>query len=130
MPLKIRLKPHEKIFVNGAVLAAGDQSAVLYFLNSARILLEKDILTEQEAVTPESRLYFILQLMYIDPASSTQYARHLTGVCENVLAGHPDKADALEKVLNIAATGDYFRAMRVVKAEFDVDSSTHEDDGE
>lgn len=129
MPLKIRLKPHEKIFVNGAVIAAGEQSAVFYFLNGARILLEKDILTEQDVIGPDSRLYFVLQLMYIDPDSRVQYAQHLPAIVEDVLRAHPDRADDLEKVLDVAAKGDYFKAMRLVKAAFQLDSvPSHDED--
>lgn len=129
MPLKIRLKPHEKIFVNGAVIAAGEQSAVFYFLNGARILLEKDILTEVDVVGPDSRLYFVLQLMYIDPESRVTYAQHLPAIIESVLRAHPDRADDLEQVLEVAAKGDYFKAMRKVKSAFNVaPSATHDND--
>lgn len=131
MALKIRLKPREKMVVNGAVISAGEQGVVLYFLNSARILMEKDILTESRVVGPESRLYFILQLMYIDPADQARYAQHLTQVVEETLGAHPNSADDIELILELAAKGDFFKAMRHTKKCFHIDSGpSHEGDDE
>jgi flagellar protein FlbT len=67
MPLKITLKPGERLVVGGAVITNGsNQKCDLIVNNNAPVLREKDILTEKEATTPCSRIYFTIQLMYID----------------------------------------------------------------
>ena len=67
MALKIALKPGERILIGGAVVKNGSrQTAELIVENNAPVLREKDILSEKEADTPCSRIYFVIQLMYID----------------------------------------------------------------
>lgn len=122
MALTIKLKAKEKIVINGAVIAVGDQNVVIHFLNDARILREKDILTENEVVGPESRLYFILQLIYIDQKEQARYAQHLPPVVEELVEKYPDKRDDLEHIIELAAHGGLFRAMRLVKKILNVES--------
>lgn len=127
MSLKIKLRPNEKVFVNGAVVSAGDQGVVLYFLNSARILMEKDILAAGNVVGPEKRLYFILQLIYIDPSEQASYAQHLPPLMEELMRKYPDKGDDLELVLELAVKGDLYKAMKVVKKTFHIEIGSTED---
>ncbi|MFN3076824.1 MAG: flagellar biosynthesis repressor FlbT [Alphaproteobacteria bacterium] len=128
MALKIRLKPKEKMVVNGAVLAAGDQSVVLYFLNNARILLEKDILTENRVIGPESTLYYLVQLMYIDPESQPRYADFLPGVLEELLEKYPKYSEDLDKLVQMLVGGEHYKALRLCKALFDIQNRTHEEE--
>ncbi len=44
MPLKLSLKPNEKLVINGAVIANGDKRTTLVVQNQAAILREKEIL--------------------------------------------------------------------------------------
>ena len=67
MALKITLKPQEKMILGGAVITNGNHAGCqLIIENRVPILREKDILSENYADTPCRRLYFIIQLMYID----------------------------------------------------------------
>ena len=52
MPLKLTLKPEEKVVINGAVLANGPSKTTLSIENSAIILRQKDIMQESDATTP------------------------------------------------------------------------------
>lgn len=73
MPLKLSLKPGEKLVVNGAVIANGDRRASLVLQNKATVLREKDILQREEATTPARRIYFPIMMMYLDPDATNQY---------------------------------------------------------
>ena len=44
MPLKLSLKPNEKIVLNGAVVQNGDRRTTLLLQNKASVLREKDIM--------------------------------------------------------------------------------------
>lgn len=120
MALKIKLKPKEKIVINGAVVSAGEQGSILFFLNKARILMEKDVMTEEDVTSPESNVYFLLQLIYIDPDDQPRYAQQLQPVVEELLQKSPDKKDEVERILEIAAQGDLFKAMRLAKKAFNL----------
>ena len=66
MPLKLSLKPGEKLVINGAVVENGERRATLVLQNKASVLREKDIMQQQEADTPAKRIYFPVMMMYLD----------------------------------------------------------------
>ncbi len=64
--LKISLKPNEKIYLNGAVIRV-DRKVTIELLNDVQFLLESHVLQANEASTPLRQLYFMVQIMLIDP---------------------------------------------------------------
>jgi len=66
MALKISLKPRERIIIDGAIIQNGTARCDLVVENTVPILREKDILREQDADSPCKRIYFAIQLMYVD----------------------------------------------------------------
>lgn len=67
--LRISLRAGERIFVNGAVLKV-DRKTSLEFLNDVTFLLESHVMQTHEAKTPLRQLYFIVQMILIDPANA------------------------------------------------------------
>ena len=67
--LRISLRAGERIFVNGAVLKV-DRKTSLEFLNDVTFLLESHVMQAHEAKTPLRQLYFIVQMILIDPANA------------------------------------------------------------
>lgn len=65
--LKITLKGGERIYINGAVLKM-DRKVGIELLNDATFLLEQHILQAEAATTPLRQLYFVVQIMLIDPS--------------------------------------------------------------
>jgi flagellar biosynthesis repressor protein FlbT len=65
--LKITLKGGERIYINGAVLRT-DRKVGVELLNEATFLLEQHILQPEAATTPLRQLYFMIQMMLIDPS--------------------------------------------------------------
>ena len=65
MPLRLNLKPHEKVIIGNSVIENGQKGASFVIHNKATILREKDIMTEETADTPAKRIYFVIQLMYM-----------------------------------------------------------------
>ena len=68
--LKISLKPNEKIYLNGAVIRV-DRKVTLELLNDVQFLLESHVLQIDEASTPLRQLYFILQVMLMNPTGAS-----------------------------------------------------------
>lgn len=68
--MHISLRAGEKIYVNGAVLRA-DRKVSLELLNDATFLLEAHVMNVEDATTPLRQLYFIVQIMLINPTDST-----------------------------------------------------------
>jgi flagellar protein FlbT len=69
--LRISLKSGERIFVNGAVLRV-DRKVAVEFLNDVTFLLENHVLQPEEASTPLRQLYFIAQMILINPEGAEQ----------------------------------------------------------
>ena len=69
MSLKLHLKPGEKIIIGGAVVRCGSRPVEFMVENNVPILRQKDIMTESAATSPARRVYFLLQLIYIDNVS-------------------------------------------------------------
>jgi len=81
--MHISLRAGERIYINGAVLRV-DRKVTLELLNDAAFLLENQVMQYEEAVTPLRQLYFIVQLMLIEPsqalAKSEPFKRQLIAV--------------------------------------------------
>jgi flagellar protein FlbT len=71
--LKLKLKPHERLLINGAVIKNGGRKSEVILLNFANCLREQDILQEEDCGTPAARVYFAIQMMIMDPARRDQY---------------------------------------------------------
>ncbi|MCG8440755.1 MAG: flagellar biosynthesis repressor FlbT [Caulobacterales bacterium] len=73
MPLKLSLKPGEKVVVNGAVIQNGERRSTLVLQNRAYVLREKDIMQADDASTPARRIYFPIMMMYLDQGRDGPY---------------------------------------------------------
>ena len=118
MGLKISLKPHEKIIVNGAVVANGERPAHLLFMNNASFLREKDIMIEEGIQTDHDLFYFLIQLIYIDPEQAARYLVQLETAADVIKKDDPENADEISRVLVMAQGGDCYTAMRAWKKLF------------
>jgi flagellar biosynthesis repressor protein FlbT len=64
--MQFRVKPGERLFVNGAAMQF-DRKVLVEFLNDVTFLLEAHVLRPEEATTPLKQLYFVMQLNLIEP---------------------------------------------------------------
>lgn len=115
MPLNIELKPNEKIFINGAVLANGPSRAQITVLNDAAILREKDIYTEQQANTPCKRVYLAVQCMYMDPENAGQYQAPYQTLAAEVQDAAPSTQALIGEITQDIAGGRLYQALKVAK---------------
>lgn len=115
MALSIELKPHEKLFINGAVIENGNRKCSLNVLNAAQILREKDILTEDKADTLCKRIYLSLQLIYMDPAEWQRYADVYKQTVQNVAVKAPELLPLLVELETEVSSGEFYKALRVAK---------------
>lgn len=112
MPLKISLKPQEKIFIGGAVVQNGDHSAEFAILNDVPLLREKDIMTEAQVDTACKRLYLCVQLMYMDAAHIASYQQDYCRLMEEILEAAPSTARFLAEINTDLACGRYYHALK------------------
>ncbi len=114
--LRISLKSGERIFINGAVLRV-DRKVALEFLNDVTFLLENHVLQPEDATTPLKQLYFIAQMMLINPEgvqqTMTMFRKSITMLLatfenEEILA-------ELKRVDGLVSTGKAFEALKAIR---------------
>jgi flagellar protein FlbT len=121
MPLKLSLKPGEKLVLNGAVLTNGDKRASLIIQNKACLLREKDIMQPDEAVTPARRIYMPIMMMYLDAEASEQYYNDFA-LRMTEFMGAIRNNQALAVCIEISRdvmSGSYYKALMLCKKLFD-----------
>lgn len=126
MALKIKLRPEERVFINGALLRNGGTAVELEVLNRVPLLREKDILLEADADTPCKRLYLLLQTLYFEPPNALEYYRHFSKLSMEVLRAAPSMGSFLEKVHLLVEEGELYRALRELKSLLDYESQLME----
>lgn len=65
----VPLRPGQKLVVNGVVVRMGPDGQSLELDLKTPILTEDELLSEDEATTPATRIYFLLLVMYLDASS-------------------------------------------------------------
>ncbi|MDP0499600.1 MAG: flagellar biosynthesis repressor FlbT [Verrucomicrobiota bacterium JB022] len=112
MPLKIKLKPHERIILGGAVITNGRNATEFTIDNKVTLLRAKDIMTEEMANSPSKRIYFVLQMMYIDQRrTKEQYDTYLKLV-KDLLKAAPSLTDVVMDVSEALLNDDFYKAMK------------------
>jgi flagellar protein FlbT len=115
MALKITLKPHERMILGGCVLTNGKYRCELIIENKVPVLREKDILSESEAVTPCRRIYFVIQLMYVDEANLVEYHRTYWELVRDVVRAAPSMLSFIEPISTFILGGKYYDALKLGK---------------
>ncbi len=67
--MRISLRAGEKFYINGAVLRV-DRKVSIELLNDATFLLEAHVMNVGDVTTPLRQLYFIVQIMLMNPADT------------------------------------------------------------
>lgn len=115
MALKIALKPHEKLIVGGAVIRNGDAKTDLFVENDVPVLREKRIMTLERADSPCRRIYFLVQLMYIDSPGIREYHRQYWGVVREVARNAPSTMKMLDQINELVYQEKYYPALQATE---------------
>lgn len=114
MALKIALKSSERILIGGAVVKNGSRhTAELIVENNAPVLREKDILSEKEADTPCSRIYFVIQLMYIDTENLAIHHESYWKLIRPLLKAAPSFTGLIDQINENILNGKYYQALKL-----------------
>ena len=114
MALKITLKPNEKMIVSGAVVTNGNtKNTDLIIENNVPVLRQKDILSEKDATSPCSRIYFIIQIMYIDEGNLTDHQPTYWKLVRELLDVSPRLAGHINQINENILGGNFYRALKL-----------------
>jgi flagellar biosynthesis repressor protein FlbT len=117
--LKISLKPNEKIYINGAVLRV-DRKVTIDVLNDVQFLLENHVLQAEEASTPLRQLYFIVQIMLMNPEGADQAKVMFRKSLPLLLASFADERirAALKHIDQLVGEEQVYDALKAIRAVY------------
>lgn len=100
MPLLIDFKSGDKLIINGSVLENIGGNTKILVHNKSAILREKEVLSQEDARTPASRVYLELQGAYIlaDPEERNNCLKRFDQRLNEFIAACPNAMDIAIKV--------------------------------
>ena len=119
--LVIRLRPHEKFLLNGAVVENGEKRAKLCIKSrDANILRLRDALHPNDVTTPVKRLYFTAQLAVTGDLAVTDAMTTLMPGLQALLTALPDEQiqSHISKAIDQTQKGEFYSVMRELKKVF------------
>lgn len=122
--MHITLRPGEKLYLNGAVLRA-DRKVSLELMNDATFLLEAHIMHAEKATTPVRQLYFIVQMMLMNPIDTAPARALFDDSIVAMQAAYTDAPilDVLAQTGKLVAGERYFDALKLLRSVFDRDDA-------
>jgi flagellar protein FlbT len=119
MSLKITLKPHEKFILGTAVIANGDAKSTFVVENDVPILRGKNIMTLASADTPCKKIYFAIQLMYVDNKKLPEHHKTYWELVKDVAQAAPSTKPLLQEISNEILHDRYYQALKLTKKLID-----------
>ena len=115
MALKIGLKPAEKVILGGAVIQNGKTAADFVVENNVPVLREKDIMREADATSYCSKIYFLIQLMYIDNENLVKYHNAYWNLIRDLVSTVPSTLAYVETISSHLLKNEYYQALKSTK---------------
>jgi flagellar protein FlbT len=117
MPLKITLKPNEKVIIGTAVVSNGHSKSELVIHNRVPVVRQKDLLSEEEANTPAKKIYFMILNMYLNPGKEVSFHDFYSPLLHHIIGMSVDErgielsTDMSKRIVE----GDYYKALKICK---------------
>ena len=119
MPLKITLKPHERMIVGGAVITSGNSKCDLLIENKVSILRQKDIMSEKDADSPCRKIYFTIQLMYIDEENLIEHHNTYWKLVQDIVKAAPSMLALIDQISEHIINNKYYQALKLARKLID-----------
>jgi flagellar biosynthesis repressor protein FlbT len=115
MALKITLKPNERMIIGGAVICNGASKTEFLVENTVPILRRKDILSADNADSPARRIYFAIQLMYVDPDKITEHQRIYWQLVKDFVTAAPSSLVMIDQINELIISENYYQALKAAR---------------
>ena len=119
MPLKITLKPHERMIVGSAVITNGNTRCDLLIENKVSILRQKDIMSEKDADSPCRKIYFTIQLMYIDEENLIEHHNTYWKLVQDIVKAAPSMLALIDQISEHILNNKYYQALKLARKLID-----------
>ena len=115
--MNITLRAGERLYLNGAVIRL-DRKATIELLNDAAFLLENHVIQASDATTPLRQVYFVVQVMLMDPVAARSTMDLLHQLIEKALCAFetPEIKAGLKTIVGSIARSRHFEAMKSLRS--------------
>ena len=103
------------MIIGGAVITNAGTKTNFIVENPIPILREKDILSTQKASSPARRIYFTIQLMYIDEKNLTTHHKTYWKSVREFLDAAPSTLGIIDQISKEILGGNYYQALKTCK---------------
>lgn len=116
MPLKIKIKPGERVLIGTALIQNGENPTQISVLNQVPILREKDLLSKEQADSHARKLYFIVQMMYIEQKRTKELYDTFLALTKELLQAAPSLIDTIYKISEHVLDDSYYHALKEARS--------------
>jgi flagellar biosynthesis repressor protein FlbT len=114
MPLRVELKPFERIIIGESVIINSGTRTSFLVDGETPILREKDTVTEESADTPAKRLYHCVQTMYLKN-DVARYKPSYLGLIMELQESCPGAGELVAAVNHHVSTGALYKALKEIR---------------
>ena len=115
MALRIELKPRERFILGGAVIQNGDTRSEWILENNVPILRGKNIMSLEEADTPCKRVYFLIQLMYVEGGNLEGHQDTYWELVRDIVRAAPSLLGPIDAINEHLVGGRYYEALKLTR---------------
>jgi flagellar protein FlbT len=123
MALKITLKPNERVIIAGAAIRNGPSAASLLVENNVPILRGKDILKEKDSLSPAQKIYFIIQIMYLDQENLAAHHTLYWELVRSFIKAAPSSLRLIDEISEHILGSRYYKALKTARKLIDYEKS-------
>ncbi len=122
--MNISLRADEKLYINGAVIRV-DRKVTIELLNDVTFLLENHVMQANEATTPLKQIYFVVQIMLMDPQSTQSAMALARKLIDAAMATFetPEILSGLKTVDDLIKRSRNFDAMKTLRGLFPLEQA-------
>ena len=114
MPLRVELKPFERIIIGETVLINSGIRTSFLIDGEAPILRERDTVTAETATTPAKRLYFCVQMMYLKN-DVPRYRTPYLGFIKDLREALPAAREQIDAANTHVSSGALYKALKEIR---------------
>src|SRR5271170_8246201 len=111
MPLRVELKPFERIVIGESVIINSGTRTSFLIDGETPILRERDTVTAETANTPAKRLYLCIQMMYLKNDVARYRASYLS-LLDEVRQAIPGSRDLLDAIDQHVSASTLYKALK------------------
>ena len=114
MPLRVELKPFERIVIGETVLINSGTRTSFLLDGEAPILRERDTVTPETANTPAKRLYLCVQTMYLK-SDIPKYLPTYQGYLRDLRNSNPGDRLTIDAINAHISSGALYKALKEMR---------------